>query len=242
MDKPIKIKTPDKKFIYATLRGSLNKPLIVIAHGLAGNMNEAIHYNAARYFEKQGFSSLRFNLYSWEKDARKLHECTFSTHGEDIDTVLNYLKTQGVKKIFIVGHSYGWPSILHTQQRNFIAVASWDGSILPDNNIDVPIRIRKPKGRILDDGYFVIAGEQMAKDSHRIKSLDLIKKFDRPISFITVNDNVTGNLKGSQKMYKTTRVEKELVIIKGAHHTFVEEGKAEELYKATANWFKKFLK
>jgi dienelactone hydrolase len=240
MDKELQIKTPDKKIIYATLRGSFKKPLVVMVHGLSGNRNEAMHYNAARYFEKHGFSSLRINLYSWEKGARRLHECTFSTHGKDIDTVLKYLNSKGAKDIYIVGHSYGWPSILHTSERNYKAVAGWDGSILPTNHVDVPMRIPKPKGRLLNEGYFVVIGEQMAKDSHRIKSLDLIKRFDKPISFITVDDNVNGNLGGNQKMYKVAKVEKELVVIKGAHHNFVEEGKEEELYAATVKWFKRF--
>jgi len=240
-DKSVKIKTPDGKLIYATLRGPLSRPLIIIIHGLASNVNEALHYNAARYFEKQGFSSLRVNLYSWEKGARRLHECTFSTHGQDIDTVLKYVAARGAKNIFITGHSYGWPSILHTKHRIFKAVAAWDGSFLPNNNVDVPLRVQKPKGRIINEGYFVVVGERMAKDSHRIKSIDLIKRFDAPVSFITVNRDGFGNLSGNKKMHKAANGPKELVIIKGASHNFVEEGKQEELYAATARWFKKFL-
>ena len=72
MEKEIKIKTSDKKIIYGILRGSLSKPVIVQVHGLSGNMNEAMHYNAARYFEKHGFSSFRFNLYDWRKGAPKI--------------------------------------------------------------------------------------------------------------------------------------------------------------------------
>jgi dienelactone hydrolase len=240
METPLKIKSPDGKIIRGILRGSLRKPVIVLVHGLAGNMNEAMHYNAARYFEKQGFSSLRFNLYAWEKGSRKLHESTFSTHGEDIDTVLSYLKSHEAKKIFIVGHSYGFPSILHTKNRSFTAVVSWDGSILPANHVDVPQRISKPKGRLVDFGYIIVVSEQMAKDSHKIKSLELLKKFEQPISFITVDDNVDGNLEGAKKMFKATKQMKELVVIKGAHHNFSEEGKQEILYKATVKWFKKF--
>lgn len=240
MEKVLKIKSSDGKTIHAILRGSLHNPVIVHVHGLAGNMNEAMHYNAARYFEKAGFSSLRFNLYSWEKGSRKLHESTFSTHGEDIAAVLTYLISQGAKKIFIVGHSYGFPSILHSKNRNFTAVAAWDGSILPTNHVDVPKRIEKPKGRLVDDGYFIIVGEQMAKDSHTIKSLDLLKTFGQPISFITVDNNTNGNLSGAQEMFKATSQQKELVVIKGATHNFSEEGKQEALYKATIKWFKRF--
>jgi esterase/lipase len=240
MEKEVKIKTPGGKTIYGILRGSLGKPVIVHIHGLAGNLNEAMHYNAARYFEKSGFSSFRFNLYSWQKDARKLHECTFSTHGKDIDTVLKYLESQGTKKIFILGHSYGFPSILHAKHRNFSAVAAWDGSVLPTNHVDLPVRVKTPKGRIIDEGYFVIVGEQMAKDSHMIKSLDLLKKLEQPTIFITVNDDINGNLSGAKRMFKIAHSPKKLLVIKGAHHTFTEDGKQAELYAATVEWFKKF--
>ena len=240
MEKVLKIKTSGNKTIQAILRGSLRNPVIVQVHGLAGDMNTALQYNAARYFEKHGFSSLRFNLYAWEKGSRRLHETTFSTHGEDTDAVLAYLKSQGAKKIFITGHSYGFPSILHTRDRSFIAVAAWDGSILPKNHVDMPERIEKPKGRLVDFGYYIVVGEQMAKDSRSIKSLDLLKTFEQPISYITVDDNIDGNLEGAQRMFKATRQKKELVVIKGGHHNFSEEGKQEALYKATLRWFKKF--
>jgi dienelactone hydrolase len=241
MDKSIQIKTSDNKIIFATLRGSFNKPLIILVHGLASNMNEALHYNAARYFEKQGFSSLRMNLYSWQKGARKLHECTFTTHAKDIDTALEYASSKGAKKIFLVGHSYGWPSILHTKNHKYVAVTAWDGSILPKNSINEPTRSKIPKGRIIDEGYFVIVGEQMAKDSQKINSIDLVKNFTSPISFITVDDNVEGNLEGNKKMCNAASVKKELIIIKGARHNFFEEGKQEKLYKSTVNWFNKFV-
>ena len=102
MEKEIQIKTPDKKKIIGILRGPINKPLIVLVHGFCGHKNEAMHFNAVRYFEKHGFSSFRFNLYSWRKESRKLHECTLKTHGADIDVVLKSLKAKGAKKIYIV--------------------------------------------------------------------------------------------------------------------------------------------
>jgi pimeloyl-ACP methyl ester carboxylesterase len=240
MEKNIKIKASDGKTIYGILRGPLSRPVIILVHGLAGHMNEALHHNAAAYFEKRGFSSFRFGLYSWQKGARKLHECTFSTHGKDIDNVIKYLESHGAKRIFIAGHSYGFPSILHTGHRTFRAVAAWDGSLLPKNHIDVPLHSKNPKGRIIDEGYFVIVGEQMAKDSHRISSLKLLESFEQPILFVTVDSNTEGNLSGATKMYKSFKGKKELVVIKGATHNFTEEGKEEKLYAATIKWFKKY--
>jgi hypothetical protein len=153
---------------------------------------------------------------------------------------LKYLQSHEVKNIFIAGHSYGFPSILHAQNKIFKAVAAWDGSVLPTNHVDVPMRSKKPTGRIIDEGYFVVVGERMAKDSHKIKSLELLKKLERPVIFITVDDNVNGNLSGAQRMFKVARQPKRFTVIKGAHHNFSEDGKQEELYAATVKWFKKF--
>jgi pimeloyl-ACP methyl ester carboxylesterase len=241
MEKQLGIRTKDGKIIRGILRGPVSKPVIVLVHGLAGDMNQAMHYNAARYFEQHGFSSLRFNLYDWHKDARKLHQCTFSTHGDDIDTVLAYLKSRRAKQIFIAGHSYGFPSILHAKRQSFKAVASWDGSLLPRNHADTPQKSIKPKGCLIDFGYSVVVGERMARDSKKIDTIELLQHFEQPISFITVDDDLDGNLSGGREMHEAFKGKKELVIIKGAHHNFSEEGKQEQLYAAAVRWFTRFI-
>ncbi len=241
MEKNLKVKTVDGKIIDGILRGDVSKPLIVLVHGLCGNMNEAMHYNAARYFERHGFSSFRFNLYSWGKNNRKLHECTLKTHGQDIDRVLAYLKLKGAKQIFMVGHSYGLPSILHTKDRSFKAVISWDGSYLPRNWFAKLERVGKlTKGRIIDEGYLTIMGEEMALEARKVNSLKLIKNLNKPIKFITIPGK-SGNLSGSKKMYAAISGPKEITIIIGASHNFTEDGKQEELYMETVKWFKNYL-
>lgn len=240
METEYNIKTPDGKTINGILRGSIQKPVILIVHGFCGNMNEAMHYNAARYFEAQGFSSFRFNLYSWKKENRKLHECTLATHGADIDTVIAFLKSKGAKHVYAVGHSYGFPSILHAKNKDIEALVSWDGSVLPRNSFEKLPSISKPiKGKFIDEGYFVVMGEKMAKEEGMVNSKQLLKRFDRPTKFITIPKN--GNLAGSKKLFASMPQPKELVVIKGASHNFTEEGKQEELYKETVSWFKKFI-
>jgi hypothetical protein len=63
MEKVLKIKTKDGKIIRAVLRGFLSKSVIMQVYGLVGDVNTALQGNVARCFEKDGFSSLRFNLY-----------------------------------------------------------------------------------------------------------------------------------------------------------------------------------
>lgn len=240
MEKEYKIKTPDGKIMEGILRGSIQNPLILIVHGLCGNMNEAMHYNAVRYFEKQGFSSFRFNLYSWKKENRKLHECTLKTHGTDIDTVLEFLKSEGAKRIFAVGHSYGFPSILHAKSDDIETLVSWDGSVLPRDSFSKLDKVSKPiTGRLLDEGYLTIMGEGMVKEENEIDSSALANDFKKPIKLITIPKD--GNLTGAEKIFKAIDQQKEFSIIEGASHNFTEEGKQEELYKETIEWFKKFI-
>lgn len=240
MEKEHKIKTPDGKFIEGILRGSLRRPLILIVHGLCGNMNEALHYNAARYFEASGFSSFRFNLYSWKKQHRKLHECTLKTHGSDIDAVVKFLQSKGAKKIYVVGHSYGFPSILHSKYEHIQALVSWDGSVLPKDDFKKLQSVTKPvKGRLLDEGYLTIIGEAMVKEEASVDSKKLAKDYNIPTKLVTIPKG--GNLSGAKKIYKGMQEPKELTVIKGASHNFIEEGKQEELYRKTVSWFKKFL-
>ncbi len=240
MEKEYKIKTSDGKVIEGILMGSVQKPLVLIVHGLCGNMNEAMHYNAARYFEKEGFSSFRFNLYSWKKQNRKLHECTLKTHGTDINTVLKFLKSKGVIIIFAVGHSYGFPSILHAKADIIKALASWDGSVLPRTSFSKLKKISKPiQGRLLDEGYVTIMGEGMVKEENKINTVKLAEEFKKPIKLITIPKE--GNLTGAKKIFKAISQEKEMVVISDASHNFTEEGKQEELYRETVKWFKRFV-
>lgn len=241
MEKNVKIRTADKKTIDGILRGPFKQNMIVLVHGLCGNMNEAMHYNAARFFEKHGFATFRFNLYSWGKNNRKLHECTLKTHGQDVDTVLQYLKTKGTKTVFIVGHSYGFPSILHSKSKDLSAIVSWDGSCLPHDHFDKLKEVKQPKGRVLDEGFLAIMGEKMVREASKSSSVELLKRITVPVKYITVSGK-SGNHVVSKKMYKVTRGKKELKVIRGATHNFTEEGKQEELYMATLDFLKKFVR
>jgi pimeloyl-ACP methyl ester carboxylesterase len=242
MEKTVQIKTPDKKIIDGVLRGSIKKPLIVLVHGLCGNMNEALHFNAATYFEKAGFASFRFGLYSWGKHNRKLHECTLKTHGQDIDTVVAHLRSKGAKQIFLVGHSYGFPSILNADTKNIQAIVSWDGSMIPHSFFKGAPRVNKPSGYLLDEGYLTLIGDKMFQEAKTGSSISWLEKATVPIKIITTDRSASeGNLAVSKKMMKHIKGPKELTIIRGASHDFTEDGAQEKVYKETARWIKKYL-
>ncbi len=114
--------------------GVLNLPdsdsdsVIIMVHGLTGHMNEHQFFNAAKFFNQKGFTVYRFNLYDWRKKSRKFREFTLEQAGKDLDFVVNKLKNKGFNKIGVIGHSYGGPTILVSNIKNYDVMAFWDPS------------------------------------------------------------------------------------------------------------------
>ena len=103
MEKNLKIKLSKKFSLYGKFSGSFNQPLFIIVHGLLGNMDEEFYYSTTRWFRKHGFSTFRFNLYGYQKDARQLMNCTLKIHGADLDKVVRYFKNEGREKYLLLG-------------------------------------------------------------------------------------------------------------------------------------------
>lgn len=238
MEKYINIKTPDGKVIYGMLRGPLNDTLAIFVHGFTGNRNEHYFFNGARFFEKNGLSSYRFNLYDDYKDARKLEECTLSLHANDLDTVIRYFRNKGVKKIFVVGHSFGGVTVLLSKDKDFDKAVLWDSSVLPGELSAKGVYLKQLDLYYINDwAYGFTFGKGMYEENKGLKSAELIKDIHVPIKII-----VAGNgelVEGGKELFKNANDPKEFYIVKGATHTFFENGTEEDLLRATLDWFKK---
>lgn len=241
MEKRIEIKTDDGKTIYAVLNGPLTQPVVFLVHGLSSHANHITCHNAVPFFNKKGFSVFRINLYSSQKNARILHETTLRTHGLDIDSCLGYLKKKGVKKIFMAGHSYGFPSILCASDRSMRAIVSWDGSFLPHNFFDNLPKSKDVRGRMMAGGTLVLLGENMVREAKELSIEKIFKTFTVPIKFISASVKAENNRAEMRRMSKLLAAPNEMAVIKGASHNFVEEGVLEKLYEETYSWFKKYL-
>ena len=240
MEQELKIKTADGKYIYGKLRGSLKRPLIVFVHGMTGHMDEHIFFNGARYVEKKGFSSFRFNLYDWRKGARKLANCTIAIHARDLDKVIEYFRRRGSQKVFVVGHSYGGPTILSSHKKQFDAAVLWD----PTSYFSWvgKARLVKPLNKYLigeDWGFEFVLGPRLIQEAERIDIHKLIRKISRPIKIILAGKNLL--LKPGKKLYTSAHAPKALKIIPGATHTFDEDGAEEKLFRETYDWLKRWI-
>ena len=239
MEEEIKIPLNNKKYIYGILRGALENPLVIFVHGFTGHKNEHQFFNGARFFEKNGFSTFRFDLYSWKDDARKLEECTLSLHGQDLDTVVDYFKNKGVKKIFVVGHSFGGVTVLLSKKKDFDAVVLWEPS---DNPAEVTsARYVKELDKYYinsEASYGFTIGKQMYEEDKNLKPFELIAELDIPVKIVL--GGAGSLIKGGKEYLQAAKEPKALTIIPNATHCFDESGTEEKLFQETLNWINQF--
>jgi len=85
--------------------------LIIFVHWFTGSTNESHYVWARDYFTERWFTTFRFSLYHWSNTCRKLHHSSVKDHNIDTQSVINYF-SKDYKKIYLVWHSLGWPSII----------------------------------------------------------------------------------------------------------------------------------
>lgn len=245
MEKNLKIRLSKKFSIHGKFDGSFNKPLFIIVHGFSGNMDEDFYYSAVRWFKNHGFSTFRFNFYSYQKDARQLINCTLKTHSADLDAIIRYFRKRGVKKIFIAGHSFGGLIIFLSRNQDFDGAVMWD----PSYKISFKKTMRGfPSGKYIKgiNGYLMkwginlIIGKTMADEVDSLQWDLITRYFKVPFRIILAERGV---LIGAKKYLNGAKVEKDLMIIKGATHYFNDENKIrEKVFRASEKWFRKFIK
>lgn len=239
LETEFKIPIPDSKLnIYGKQYGNLDKPVILFVHGLTGHMDEHLFYNGARYFHKEGFSSVRFDLYGFQDDARNLIDCTLQIHGQDINTIQFYLKDKGAETIFAVGHSYGGPSILFSDQDFLKGAAFWDSvsnfSFTGESDHIVEIDAYR-----LQWGVDHLIGKGMYEEAEKLSWDEVIQKAKVPLKLIAAGNNEW--VAEHERIHKSMKGENSLVTIDGATHTFSEEGVAEKLFDETISWLQELV-
>jgi len=244
MEKNLKIRVDKGSSVYGRLNGTLNRPLVVIVHGLPCSIYEGLYEDAARWFASHGYAVYRFNLYGWQKDARQLIDCTLKTHAADLDAVVRHFRRRGVHKLYVAGHSFGAPVILSSQEQLFDTAALWDGSY------DVSFAKEKygyPGGKFIKqlNGYFmrwgpnVIIGKAMADEVDGMLWDELAKNFRKPLNIIAAGKGVL--VKGARQYFAAASGPKSIKIIKGATHNFDDTPSTRtKLFSATKDWFDKF--
>lgn len=224
------------------LRGSMRRPVIVFVHGLTGHMDEHIYYDGVRFFERHGFSSFRFNLYDWRKSARRLLRCTLQTHERDLDRVIAYLRAHGADRVFVIGHSYGGPTILLSKKKRYDGVVLWDPSIGVHRFFRKARYVRTLRAYVERWGVDVLLGRPFIREATALTNARLlvaIRSIHVPVKIVVAGRGIL--VRGCRKYYVAANSPKALAIIRGADHNFNYEGNQEALFRETLVWLKRWV-
>jgi hypothetical protein len=245
MEKTLSLKTKDGKKIHCIHNTSTkqNDSVVIIIHGLTGHPNEHCFFNAAQQYPKKGIDVFRFALYWWNKENRKLHECDLTTHAEDLNKVIQYLKPK-YKHIHLVGHSCGSPTILKANHQKATTITLWDPSYL-ESGIKHELKevtFQMKKYWLCEDQYSYFLGKDFVNEWEWFdgkNELELIKKVTSPLHIVTAQKGI---LTGSKIYLNAHNGPNKYTEIDGASHCFDELGTESILLKETLLWIKKYSK
>jgi dienelactone hydrolase len=234
----LSISANDECLIYGVLNQvQPSNRLIIFVHGLTGEKENHLYYNAARFFPRNGCHSYRYDLFSNEVNGRKLVDCTLTTFSDDLNRVLSYF-SNSYKQIHVVGHSIGGCVALNAKQSLICSFVLWDtglqngssdsGAFVFDEHTKLFIADLKIR-------YFLSPKliEERAQQGG-----DVVKKIRRPVKLIFAgNTNIKDSWNDNICHIKPYH---EVLTIEGAGHGFNEFGKNDELFDETLNWLKAF--
>jgi pimeloyl-ACP methyl ester carboxylesterase len=241
MEKEITIKVDKNKWMKGVLRGNMRQPLILFVHGMTGTRDEHIFFNGARFFEKHGFATFRFNLYDWVPEARKLKECTLAVHAQDVAAIIAYFREKGVKRIGASGHSYGGLTLL-MRQLDLDALVLWDPTYNAARFYKKAQYIPQLKGFYREFAYGIFLGKKMVEEACRLteKACDILpERITAPLRVINAGKGIL--IKGGRRYVGHAGGPSSHVIIPNAKHCFDEDGAEEKLFQESLKWYKKYL-
>ena len=245
MEKAVNLKSKDGYTIYGVLNTSpkTSDTLLILVHGLTGDLTGHIFYNAARFFPKEQIDTYRFNLYDGRKGGRTLVDSSVRTHAEDLNAVLTRYRKE-YRHIAVVGHSLGGPSVITADTSRIDSIILWDPTSMPSKK-DVsegmknPIRFNKSLDAYIAEWNFsFLMGKEMMEEYDTLKPVQKIKHVHAPIKIICAQK--FGNAKPGKDYFKEIQSPKEYMVINGATHCFDEEGTEEVLFEETLSWVRKW--
>ena len=232
----------DGKKIHGVLRGGINteSKLVVIMHGLFGGPKKSIlTYLASRYLHDHGYITLSLYMYDSHEQYRDIVDCSLETHIGDFEQVIHQLHSEFSCKLFAAGHSFGGLTILGSRVK-------LDGAVLWDPSHGLAWSGDQPLDRWNGESAQFLTSNRGRGDMRpkilqsQLEELGDTSTWARDIAYPT--KIITGDqsviYKYVPRYYDELKVKKDLVVIRGAGHSFNEQDvHMERLLAETVEWF-----
>lgn len=236
--------TPDGKTIYGVKNSSREgaNAAIFMAHGLTSTMYDYAFKRAADYFSQHGYDVYRCNFYDGQEGSRLLVDCTLRTHADDFSTVINAFRSS-YEKVFVIGHSYGGPTIMLANPANVTAASLWDPSFdLAKANKDFSGMTKTFHGFLrLDWGTTILLNakfEEYEDTFDEAECIRLSKAFQAPIQVVFASEGYY--VKQPYNYHSFGHPQNRSDTVEGTQHCFHEGTTCDSLLAKTHDWFKQF--
>jgi alpha/beta superfamily hydrolase len=246
MEKNVCIPIPNSELeIHGILRGKYTSPLAILAPGLGGWQHDLLLFNASRFFEQHGISTLRVSFYGDDNKQRNIGDFGVKTNAEDIDTIVHHSKEMGSDWICVIGHSYSGMAIMYSQKQAFDAAVLWDPS--HTNGYDEPQTIKNLESDFLYidelDTYVSAKGQgyvlsRKVFEDYSPGSTVMAQNFKVDTLVINAQNSGEAMYRFGKDYVNNIKAVAEHIVIPGASHPFTEDGAMEKLYEITTLWIK----
>lgn len=219
------------KFIHGIYSSVKNqKWLIIFVHGLTSSKDEPIISQWELYFNSKGYSTFSFNLYGEWWNERKLSNVSLSDHIQDINDVIDYFLKKWETNIIVIGHSFGWLSLLYSDLKHVAKLVLWDSSIGWEELLwDV---CEDDQWKYIDrwDHYKRYISDTLYEDFciDPIDNIQQLKSLKLPITIIAAEEG----LQDPALLYAES-IHQKAFIISWADHTFTDDTHKKELFDIT---------
>lgn len=210
--------------------GSKSDKLNILVHGLGHSPDIPLHYNAKDFFVPKGIDVLRVFLYS---DERPLSNLSVNDSVEDLNEVIENMR-EVYSNINLVGHSLGAYISIKSNLDLVDSLVLWDPFVEVSKSImDKASYDDKLNKYVLKWPIESLLSVDMHKQISNM-SVDELVNISKPFKLILAENSFLSQ-DYLEKLVKNN-VDFKDYLIKGASHSFVEDGKLAELYKETLSW------
>lgn len=204
----------------------LNYPAVIICHGFALTKEFKPLHMLSEALASKGYLTLRFDFSECIEDGRKvlgnkLLDCQASDIISALDFVLG-LKVVEKGGIGVIGHSMGALSALLASARD-ARISTLVLVAMPSN------AVQRPSG-----------SEAGASDDYDSNSI--IQRVNVPVRMIRGSEDKIVTLDETEKVFANANMPKDLTVIKGGDHLFLNKSHAEPMVKASVEWLCTYLK
>lgn len=222
---------------------------IIICHGFLGNKTgggRAVAFG--KKATQRGYGVLRFDFHGSGDSEGNFEDITLSNYLQDLESAVDFTEDQGLGKIVVLGRSFGGDVAICQAARDqrIQGVCTWGSPIstintLRNNQPEEYQRLLEGKTAHWKDKY----GHRTLRPSfltdlrkHEI-SREAKKISPRPLLIVHGDQDATVNVEDAYQLYRAADEPKELAIISGANHQFLEH--QQKLQKITFTWLEKFF-